>query len=170
MSNWWGNKLNAPAAPAAPPVYDPSYRQAPPPAPGGYQPPQPFGAPPQQQQQYEQPPQPYTPPDPGDPNGHLKRVWEYRGNPRGGAGDTMTLGDCPSCGSARYMSRSNTGGVMNSNTGQTVYPSPECADCGYPNQQGALAGSASATGPAMRAMQTEAPAPVGSLASLRQQS
>jgi hypothetical protein len=58
---------------------------------------------------------------------------------------------------------------MNANTGQTVYPSPECMDCGYPNQQGVLAGQASASGPAQMAKQGEAPAPTGSLASLRNQ-
>jgi hypothetical protein len=165
MSNWWGNKLTgAPTAPARPAAYDPAPRP-----PQGYQPPAPFGGQ-QQPQAPAPPPQSYAPPDPGDPNGHLRNVWNYQGNPRGGAGETATLGSCPDCGSARFFSRTNAGGVMNANTGMTVYPSPECADCGYPNQQGVLAGSAGkVTGPASPARAAETPAPMGSLASLRQQ-
>lgn len=165
MSSWWGDKLGGtPRAPVRPPAYDPAVRAPGPPP--GYQPPAPFGqqapppvAPPPQQV--------YQPPDPGDPNGHMKNVWSYQGNPRGGAGETATLGNCPECGSPRYFSRTNGGGVMSS-TGQMVYPSPECSDCGYPNQQGVLAGTAGQiTGGARAAPQAAAPAPVGSLASLQ---
>ena len=154
-----------PAAPTAQPRSSAPYP--------GYQPPPPVGAPPppygyQQQQQQQAPPpveEDYRPPDPGDPNGHLRNVWKWQGNPRGGAGETARTGNCPSCGSPRYFSLQTPETGKMDREGRMVYPSPECSDCGYPKQQGALAAS-TVSGQAP-ARQAEAPPPPGSLGALR---
>lgn len=62
-------------------------------------------------------------------------IWQWGGNPRGGAGETATTGDCPNCGSPRFFSK-RQGGVTTANG--VVYPNPECMDCGYPREQGQL--------------------------------
>lgn len=88
-----------------------------------------------------------------------------QGDPMGGARETAQTGNCPGCGSTRYFSRQSAAtGVMTSSG--TVYPAPECLDCGYPRQQGALGVSAPSTGPLLPARQGAAPPP-GSLDALR---
>jgi hypothetical protein len=90
-------------------------------------------------------------------------IWHWQGNPRGGAGETARTGNCPGCGSPRYFSlQTPETGKMN-REGQMVYPTPECADCGYPKQQGSLAAGVRSSGAAVVARQAEAPAPVGSI-------
>lgn len=86
-------------------------------------------------------------------------IWHWQGDPRGGAGETATLGPCPHCGSNNYFSRSSgMGNVVNTQTGAMVPPTPECFECGYPRLQGQL-GTATVTGPAHAARQGAAPAP-----------
>lgn len=94
-------------------------------------------------------------------------IWHWQGNPQGGAKDSATLGNCPHCGSTNYFSRAAGGAVVNTSTGQMVAPTPECFECGYPRQQGAL-GQAHIEGPAMAARQGEKPsfAPEGSIGTL----
>lgn len=84
-------------------------------------------------------PQGYMPID-GDPNEYHRRMWGWTGNPRGGARETQTTGNCPSCGSPRFFSRSNAM-VTNTNTGMACPPKPQCFECGYPNEQGTLSAS-----------------------------
>lgn len=159
MGDWWGEKLrgNQPAPQrqsfGAPIVQSQQfYPQQPQPQPG---PPQPAPG-----------PESYVPPEPGDPYGYHKTMWQWQGNPNGGAGETQKVGNCPSCGSSRFFSRqSPETGITTANG--TVYPSPECAECGYPRQQGALGVSAKAVGNAIPARQGESLSPPGSLASLR---
>lgn len=68
------------------------------------------------------------PPVDGDPHNHKRRMWNWKGNPRGGLGETMKTGECPNCGSLNYFSRA---------TGVTrgPAPAPHCYDCGYPTVQ-----------------------------------
>lgn len=68
------------------------------------------------------------------------RAW---GGTRAGQADEAT---CPSCGSFRFMSRQSpeTGKITSS--GQTVYPAPECFECGYPKHQGSLGAAAKPIG------------------------
>lgn len=88
-------------------------------------------------------------------------IWQWQGNPRGGAKETAELGSCPNCGSPRFFSRSN-GNSVTTNHG-VFYPAPECYDCGYPREQGILAGSAAKSGPAQAARGADAPPPPGSM-------
>jgi hypothetical protein len=117
-----------------------------------------------QQPQQQQPAQEFVP-NTTDPTkmSEVLPIWQWQGNVKGGLGESMTTGDCPACGSARFFSRTNGGGVMNANTGVTYYPKPECADCGYPNEQGSLGVSAQATGSALPSRQGAAPAPPGAI-------
>ena len=90
------------------------------------------------------------PPADGDPNNYKRRMWSWRGNPRGGLGETMNVGACPGCGSINYFSRA--GGVT-----RGPAPAPHCYDCGYPTiQTGSPMGAgqgAKAVGPAHQAVQ-----------------
>jgi hypothetical protein len=92
-------------------------------------------------------------------------IWHWQG--KEGAAETQRIGACPNCHSNNYFSRS-TGSQINTNTGQMVPPAPECFECGYPRQQGALAGSAAIEGPAAAARQGNAPtmAPEGTIGKL----
>jgi hypothetical protein len=112
----------------------------------------------------------------GDPYGYHTRIWGWTGDPRFGAGETNQTGNCPSCGGARFFSRSNaegagigTGGVMNRD-GQKVYPTPECFDCGYPRHQGTIGvapgGLLPGVAPARTVPLQQTIAPDGSLATL----
>jgi len=153
-SNWWGQRLGvAPARREAPGT--PTYVA------GQPYPPPPVGA--------TAPPAPMGPGGPGstdvhDPSGHHARIWEWQGNPRGGAGETAVTGNCPNCGSPRYFSKRGSGGV--STAAGVVYPAAECFECGYPRIQGTLSGPVSAQGPAHVARQGSSPAPSGVLGSL----
>jgi hypothetical protein len=97
-------------------------------------------------------------------------IWNWKGNLKGGAGETEKVGSCPQCGSPRFFSRANGGTVMNSNTGQMCAPKPECMECGYPNEQGALgyqhAGAIKVVEGAVAARQGKAPAPAGTMATI----
>ena len=156
---WWDQKLQIP----------PGQRQAYAPPSPQYQPQQGYQQPAQQQP----PPAPaedpaqYEPPTPGDPHGYhtgtAKKMWAWKGNPQGGARETEVTGNCPSCGSPRFFSRSGAGVTTRNGV---VQPSPECFECGYPRQQGDY-GAPSAVASAGAARQKEAPPPPGSLASLR---
>jgi hypothetical protein len=166
---WWADKLNgdnqAPLRPSPYAVPAGQATQAPP----GYYPPQPFGAP--NQQQGYLPPQPQVEqpfvPNTVDPTkvGEVIPIWHWTGNQSGGAGETATVGNCPSCGSTRYFSRRNGGGQMNKD-GQIVPPAPECFECGYPKEQGNLGMPTQLTGATAPSRQGDTPPP-GSLASLR---
>lgn len=148
MSNWWGNKLGAPAPRQD---YAPQQQRSP----------QDYLAQQQQQQQAApQQPQQYEPPDPGDPHGHQKGMWNWQGNPRGGLGETISTGNCPNCNSNKYFSRRDTGGVTTSNG--VVYPSPECFECGYPRIQGSLGTPAAMGSGVEAARQPGSSAPGGS--------
>lgn len=118
--------------------------------------------------------QAYQPPAPGDPYGHKDHLFEWAGNPKGGAGETASVGNCPNCDSPRFFSRRNseggglTGGGVTTQNG-VVYPAPECFECGYPRLQGVLASSMpaqAASGPVHAAQQGKAAVPPGSLATL----
>ena len=94
-------------------------------------------------------------------------IWQWQGSAKGGAGETQRVGACPECGSNNYFSRSS-GAVFNINSGKQVMPAPECFECGYPRQQGAL-GQAHVEGPAMAARQGASPGmPAGSVGALGQ--
>lgn len=84
-------------------------------------------------------------------------IWHWQGDQRAGAGETAKMGACPNCGSNNYFSRS-TGSVINTQSGQSAAPAPECFECGFPRQQGAL-GSAHIEGPSMAARQGQSPTP-----------
>lgn len=156
MGNWWADKVGTARPTPQQRPYDPAPRQQ------SYQAPPPVGTP----QQVAQPPQaPQQPSSPGDPNGHINNLWGWQGNPNGGLGESMTTGRCPNCNSDRFFSRKTSGGVTTS--AGVVYPSPECFECGYPRIQGTLAASAPMQGE-LSARQSAAPAPLGSLESLRQ--
>ena len=86
-------------------------------------------------------------------------IWQWQGDQRGGAGETVRTGACPACHSNNYFSRSS-GSVINVNSGQSAAPAPECFDCGYPREQGGL-GSAHVEGPAMAARQGATPNTLG---------
>lgn len=118
---------------------------------------------------------PYQPPPPpeqewqpntNDPTkvGEVLPIWQWKGDQRKGAA-SEGLGPCPGCGGPRYV-QGKTGGHM-MRDGQTAYPAPTCFDCGYPNEQGVLAGAATASGPAMTARGQEAGAPMGTIGRLR---
>lgn len=162
---FWDKKLGN-AGPAPRPAFDP-------------------GIMPGRQPQYQQPPQYQAPvqqgpdasyegfvPNTTDPTkmSDVLPIWGYHGNPKGGAGETAVLGNCPNCSSPRFFSRRD-GGVFNSNTGQHVAPAPECFECGFPRIQGALGVSLpaqAAVGPTSAARQGYAPPPQGVLGSLGQ--
>lgn len=95
--------------------------------------------------------------------GEVLPIWQWKGDPRGAAGER--LGPCPHCGSPRYIQGTSGGKMMKDGT--MAYPKPSCFDCGYPNEQGILAGAATTTGPAMAARASEAPPPPGSMAFIR---
>lgn len=152
---WWANKVGAPAqrqAPQRPPVAPPQggYPVAPP---TQYQ----QQAPPQEQQEFA--------PNTTDPTkvSDVLPIWQWQGNERGGLGESRKVGNCPSCNSPRFFSRANGAGVLNHNTGQTYYPQPECADCGYPREQGSLGVASSTVGASLPARQGAAPAPPGAI-------
>jgi len=119
-----------------------------------------------QPSQFQQ--QPQYQPDPLDPEGEFKyavRSWQGRE----GAQETARIGACPHCGSNNYFARS-TGSVINTQSGTSASPRPECFECGYPTTQGALGNNhanAGAAGPAVAARQGATPsAPMGSIARL----
>lgn len=119
MSNWWADKLGTTQRRDPGPAF-------PPPAPAGMVPAPPYPMTPN-------PGTPEVPPDPGDPYGHRRNASRWAGNPQGGAGESRTVGSCPSCGSELYFSR-QVGAIMGP-SGRAV-PRPECASCGYPMVQG----------------------------------
>lgn len=143
MNNWWANKL-APTAPPPQRAYDPSPRQ---PAQVNFPQPQYRQPAPPEEQEWQ--------PNTQDPSkvGEVLPIWHWKGNPRGGAAETQ---GCPACGSPRFFSRQQTGGVSTSQG--VVYPRPECFECGYPNEQGTLGVPASVTAGAIQARQGESPA------------
>ena len=99
----------------------------------------------------------------GDKVSDVLPIWQWQGNE--GAQETAKIGNCPHCGSTNYFSRS-TGSVINTQSGTSASPRPECFECGYPNSQGML-GSAHVEGPAMASRQGATPnAPQGSIARL----
>jgi hypothetical protein len=74
-----------------------------------------------------------------DPNTQIPAgaaIRNWRGDPMGGAKDSAVLGNCPACGSPRYLSRSSEAKMMANGT--MANPMPECFECGYPRQQGSL--------------------------------
>ena len=74
----------------------------------------------------------------GDPHNYHRRMWGWRGDAkRGGARETAITGNCPDCDSPRFFSRSGNS-VINTNTGLSASPRPECFECGYPHAQGSL--------------------------------
>jgi hypothetical protein len=175
MSSFWGNKLGTTAPPPPQPVINPNYlprgmgntdqsRQR---AvndyasrmPGQYQAPQaPPPAAPLQGSQWQQ--------NTTDPTrvAEVLPIWQWQG--KEGAAETARIGNCPSCGSTNFFSRSS-GTVINTNSGTAASPAPECFECGYPRNQGIIAGTASTSDPAMAARQGAAPsAPLGSIARL----
>jgi hypothetical protein len=90
-------------------------------------------------------------------------IWQWQG--KEGAAETARIGTCPNCHSTNYFARSS-GTVINTNNGTSAAPAPECFECGYPRQQGAL-GQAHVEGPAMASRQGASPsAPMGSIARL----
>jgi hypothetical protein len=92
-------------------------------------------------------------------------IWQWQG--KEGAAETARIGVCPHCGSTNYFSRSS-GTVINTNSGTSAAPAPECFECGYPRTQGVL-GSAHIEGPSLAARQGSSPsAPMGSIARLSQ--
>jgi len=95
--------------------------------------------------------------------GEVLPIWQWQGDPRGAASEH--LGGCPHCGGPRYI-QGKTGGRMMKD-GSMAYPAPTCFDCGYPNEQGILAGAATTSGPAMAARGAEAAAPPNSMAFVR---
>ena len=168
--SFWGNKLGAPAPPAQPqPRYGPDVL---PRGVGGdsqsmqravndyvsrlpgstYAPPASVGV--QQQQTWQPKSAAENPTNVAD----VLPIWQWSGDPRGGAGETAKIGACPNCHSNNYFSRS-TGSVVNTQSGQMVAPAPECFECGYPRTQGGLSGASNTTGPAMAARQGATPAP-----------
>ena len=169
----WGKKLGgAPSAPAPAPnpnlprgmgvdhgrVID-HYMENRQPAPGGYQQPWQQGQPPPP----APPPETYTPPDPKDPMGHMRNVWTFQGNFKDGAAkESSAMGNCPSCGSARFFSRANGGWSVTTDHG-IFYPAPECIDCGYPREQGMVAGASVTSAPAMASRSAGAAPPAGSI-------
>lgn len=108
------------------------------------------------QQQWQPNPQ-------GDKVGDVLPIWQWQG--KEGAAETAKTGNCPNCNSTNYFSRSS-GSVINTQSGTQATPAPECFECGYPRQQGAL-GMAHVEGPAMASRQGATPnAPQGSIARL----
>jgi hypothetical protein len=107
---------------------------------------------PQNAYQTAQVPQPPMP----DQNGYItvdQAIRGWKGDPRAGLSENST---CPACGSFRYFQR--TRGAVTTQHG-VVYPRPECFECGYPTEQGALGISASTTGSSIQARQGAAPTP-----------
>lgn len=93
--------------------------------------------------------------------GEMLPIWQWQGNPRGGAAETEL---CPDCGSSNYFSRASEAKI--NQYGQRVLPAPECFNCGYPRQQLAL-GPAAVSGAAQASRQGQAPAaPPGSVGTL----
>ena len=161
MSNWWANKIATAPRPASP--------LPGPPMGGNPYPPAPFQPAPQAPQH---PVETYDP-DPTTMAGLFRNkfgmsMWDWQGNPRGGAGETQRVGSCPACGSPRYFSKSGQT-VTNSNTGVVATPRPECMECGYPNEQGALGVPVASQGPVRAARGAEAPVPGGTIGHLRRQ-
>lgn len=153
MTNWWANKLGAPAAAPRAPQYEV------PRAPTGFQPPPPFGAPPG----YQQPAAPEAPPvnAAGEVEaGYAIRAWS-------GTRDAQAdQASCPSCGSFRFMSRQSPETAKITSSGQTVYPAPECFECGYPKHQGSLGAAAKPIGGTAPSRQGAMPEFTGLLSSL----
>jgi hypothetical protein len=139
--NWWADKLGGAPARPAPTVNNPAPRIPT----GGFQPPVPFGA--QFAPQGNLPPAP-EPVDPGptiNEHGEIsvtENIGRWKGS-REGLKETAT---CPSCGSIRYFSRQSAQTGKVSASGQTVYPAPECFECGYPREQGSLGAVAKVVG------------------------
>jgi hypothetical protein len=121
------------------------------------------------QQQVQQEQWTPKPSDQADKVGEVLPIWQWQGNARGAAGEEAEMGGgCPNCGSPRYFSRRNGGTTVTTQRG-VFYPAPECTDCGYPKEQGILAGAGiSSTGPAKAAKSGPAPPPpAGSMAFIK---
>lgn len=152
MSSWWANKLGTSQTPPRQSPFAPAPQQT-------------VAAPVWPQQPQQQPPAPQEEFVPNEQNptkvSEVLPIWQWKGNPRGAAGDVT--GNCPGCGSPRFFSR-RSGAITTANG--VVYPAPECADCGYPRDQGEI-GIPSQVLDGGKAPSAEAPAPPGTLASLR---
>jgi hypothetical protein len=107
------------------------------------------GRPQEQAYDYDQGP-------PVDENGmvyYLDAVKAYKGT-RQLREENAHTGNCPGCGSYRYFSRRSEGKTTQNGF---VEPRPQCFECGYPNEQGALGISAKAVGSAMPSRQGASP-------------
>lgn len=85
---------------------------------------------PQQPQQF-QPQVPQAPQPQQQPQVTIENFTKAMNLWQGGEATRYETQRCPSCGSNHYFSRSQSGGVINMNTGKQSAPSPMCFDCGY---------------------------------------
>ena len=116
-SDWWSRKLGGTPQPQQQP-YQRQYQQT-------------YAPPPQQppyQQQQQQAPIPQD--DPAVPKSFMEALasWGAKG---GAAMRSEGLGNCPSCGTTNVFGMTNTGSVINQNSGISARTSARCFECGW---------------------------------------